>query len=132
MRIAIATAPSYRGPYDIVNQDILPGVRLEDPFLYRRDGQYHIIIEGNTGELTGGFRHGAHLVSDDGVQFRLFEPEPKAYTHTLEWTDGTQTAMDRRERPWLVLHDCTPTHLVTGVLKDGRAWSVVQPLSPEG
>ena len=130
MRIAIAEAPSFRGPYEIVNDDICPGVRLEDPFLWRTGGRWHMLVEDNEGDLAGDVRHGAHLVSDDGVAWDVFADEPKAYIHTIEWTDGTSTTMDRRERPWLLFDDDgRPAYLVTGCLKDGHAFSVVQPLS---
>jgi hypothetical protein len=130
MRIAIAEAPSFRGPYEIVNDDICPGVRLEDPFLCRMGGRWHMLIEDNEGGLAGDVRHGAHLISDDGVAWDVLANEPKAYTHPIEWTDGTSTTMDRRERPWLLFDDDgRPAYLVTGCLKDGHAFSVVQPLS---
>ena len=128
MKIAVAEADSYDGAYSIVNPDICPGVALEDPFLYKLGGRYHIIIEDNKGQLTGDLRHGAHLVSEDGVNYKVFHPETKAYTHTVEWRDGGETAFARRERPWLILQDGLPTHLVTGVLQGQESWSLVQPL----
>jgi hypothetical protein len=129
MKLAVAVAPAYDAPYQILTDDLLPGVSLEDPFLYRLGGRYHLLVEDNRAQLTGDLRHGAHLVSDDGVRFELFEPEPKAYTHTIAWTDGGVTTVTRRERPWLILDAEGPTHLVTGVLAGGEAWSVVQPLA---
>lgn len=128
MRIAVARAARFAGPYELVNGDILPGIRLEDPFVYRQGGRYHVILEDNQAQITGHERHGAHLVSDNGVSWRVHETQPRAYTHAIEWTDGTSTTMDRRERPSLILEDDRPTHLVTAVLHDGRSWSVVQPL----
>jgi hypothetical protein len=130
MKIAIAEADAYDAAYRIVNPDMCPGIPLEDPFLYRQGAEYHMLIEDNGGKLTGDVRHGAHLVSDDGVDFALFEPEPKAYSHTVRWREGGETTLDRRERPWLILQDGAPTHLVTGVLHGGEAWSVAQPLAP--
>jgi len=130
MRIAVARAAHFAGPYEVVNADILPGIGLEDPFLYRRGGRYHVIVEDNQGRITARERHGARLVSDDGVCWRVHETEPRAYTHAIEWTDGTSTTVDRRERPSLILEGGRPTHLVTAVLHDGRARSVVQPLGP--
>jgi len=128
MKIAIAEAEAYDGDYRIVNADICPGIALEDPFLYTLDGQYHLLLEDNRGQWTGHVRHGVHLVSRNGVDFGLFEPEPRAYSHTVAWQDGGSTTFDRRERPWLVIQDGRPTHLVTGVLLGQKAWSVVQPL----
>ncbi len=80
------------------------------------------------GQLTGDVRHGAHLVSSDEFRFTLYDAEPKAYSHTVQWQDGGETTFDRRERPWLIIQDGLPTHLVTGVLLGHEAWSLVQPL----
>lgn len=129
MKLAVAEAHAFDAEYRIVNPDICPGIALEDPFLYKLDGQYHLLVEDNQGQLTGDVRHGAHLVSRDGVHFELFAPEPKAYTHSVTWDDGGQTTFDRRERPWLIVQNGTPSHLVTGVLSGNDAWSLVQPLT---
>ena len=128
MKIAIAEAAAYDGPYEIVNPDIRPGVKLEDPFLYHLNGRYHMLLEDNAGQVTGDLRHGVHLVSGDGRHFELFEEEPKAYTHTVAWTDGGETTFERRERAWLIMQAGSPTHLVTGVLEGRHARSIVQPL----
>jgi hypothetical protein len=128
MKIAIAVADAFDATYRIVNDDILPGVWLEDPFLWKMGSDYHIIVEDNDGKVTGSVRHGAHLVSADGVRFEVYAPEPKAYSHTVEWQDGGETTFDRRERPWLILDGGVPTHLVTGVLSGSESWSLVQPL----
>lgn len=129
MKIAIAVADTYDASYTIVNSDICPGIALEDPFLFRMGGRYHIVLEDNRGQITGDVRHGAHLVGDDGVHFGIFHPELKAYTHTVAWVEGGATTFDRRERPWLLLQEGYPTHLITGVLEGREAWSLVQPLS---
>ncbi len=129
----IARAPRFDGEYQIVSRDIVPGIKLEDPGLWFMDGLYHMVIEDNAGGLTGDVRHGAHLYSTNGLEWARFEPV-KAYTHTVEWRDGTQTTFDRRERPELLnlgnppekKYDGFPTHLITGVLLDGRSRCLVQ------
>jgi hypothetical protein len=134
LRVHIARAAAYDGAYETVAHDIYPTARLEDPDLFVLDGQYHMVMEDNEGALTGDERHGGHLVSDDGLRWAPYDP-PKVYTHTLTWTDGTTTQVTRRERPELFNdHDGVkgrgePTHLITAVLVDGHAWSVVQAIA---
>jgi hypothetical protein len=131
MKIGIAQADAYDSEYKITNPDICPGISLEDPFLCQIGSEYHMLIEDNMGQLTGDVRHGAHLVSVDGISFSVYSPEPKAYSHTVAWQDGGETTFDRRERPWLIIQGGCPTHLVTGVLLNHDAWSLVQPLVSE-
>ena len=102
----------------------IPGLYVWCSSVIGVDGKWHM--------FSAAWPERVHPEEHDDVQFRPFGPELKAYTHTVEWIDGTRTTMDRRERPWLVLQDGAPTHLVTGVLKDRRARSVVQPLGIEG
>lgn len=136
LRLILARAPRVEGPYEILNDDAVPGVKLEDPDLFRYDGRYHIVLEDNVGGLTGRVRHGAHLVSDDGVSWQPHDPV-EAYDHDLHYDDGESVRAERRERP--ELFDATretkgegpPTHLVTGVLVDGHAWCRIEPLMPD-
>lgn len=130
LKIAVAAADSYDAEYRIVNADIFPGIPLEDPFLCKLGSEYHMIVEDNEGRLTGSVRHGAHLVSRDGVSFEPYAPEPRAYTHTVMWREGDETTFERRERPWLIIQEGRATHLVTGVLLGSEARSLVQPLRP--
>jgi hypothetical protein len=94
-----------------------------------------MVAEDNIGGLTGAVRHGAHLISDNGLQWTPAEPV-KVYDHTLRWTDGTITEADRRERPELFNARASrkgngpPTHLLTAVLVEGRTWCHIQPIAP--
>jgi len=133
----VALADRFDGRYEIWAGNIVPGIKLEDPTLFVKDGLYHMVIEDNRGQLTGDVRHGAHLVSEDARNWRVFQPV-KVYTHTIQWTDGTATTFDRRERPELVnlnqpperKYDGEPTHLITGVQLGQTSWCVVQPIAP--
>jgi hypothetical protein len=135
LHMHIARAPAYDGPYSVVAQDIFPAGMLEDPDLHVRDGRYHLIVEDNAGLLTGHVRHGGHLTSDDVLRW-VPESPAEAYTHTLPWADGATETADRRERPELfnahapVKGSGEPTHLITGVLLNGKSWCVVQPIAP--
>ena len=140
LRVRISVAREIHGPYRLANDDVFPGVPLEDFFLYRRDGRYHLICEDNVGALTGHERWGAHLVSTDGItDWRPGDPLIM-YDHTVRWTDGTVLHPVRRERPWLLIENGVATHLFTNctmcreidvpVAPEMESWS--QPVRIEG
>lgn len=131
----VARANAFDGDYGTIAENIFPAGDLEDPDLYFADGQYHMIMEDNGGVLTGSVRHGGHMVSPDGIQWKPHVP-PKVYTHDMRWADGTSWVATRRERPD-VFNDLDgvkgsghPTHLITGVLYKGHSWCVVQGIKP--
>ena len=86
--------------------------------------------------MTGHERFGAELVSKDGVHWETNHPVT-AYTHTIRWTDGTETEVDRRERPEFFNADAgadrkgtgQPTHLVSAVQVGSHTWCSVVPLA---
>lgn len=135
LKTYIAKADKFDGKYEVVASDIFPGIALEDFDLFRLNGKYHLILEDNRGLMTGHVRHGAHFVSDDGVMWNKHDPL-RAYTHTIQWTDGTVTTATRRERPEFFNDNAIrkgngdPTHLLTAVLVDGKTWCCVQPIAP--
>jgi hypothetical protein len=134
----IAQAESFDARYQITAANLVPGVKLEDGSVFYHNNKYNLVMEDNVGGLTGDIRHGAHLESSDGLHWGRHDPV-KVYTHTIEWTDGTSTTFDRRERPELLnlnnppeqKYDGEPTHLVTGVLLGEESWCVVQAVSCE-
>jgi hypothetical protein len=138
LHMHIAGAPSFRGPYQVLAQNIFPTGRLEDPDLFTQNGEYHIVMEDNEAVLTGHERFGGHLVSKDGETWRPHSART-VYTHDIEYDDGTLLKADRRERPQLFRDSPDdrrddgegPTHLVTSVLSGGKAWCVIQPIRPE-
>jgi hypothetical protein len=135
LHMHIARADAFDADYRIVAEDIFPDGRLEDPDLAFIDDQYYLTVEDNAGILTGHVRHGAQLISDDGLTWRKNKPV-RVYTHTIQFEDGASLTVDRRERPELVdarreikgLSE--PTHLVTGVWDGDQAWCLVQPIAP--
>ena len=134
LNMFIATADAFNGTYEISARNLF-SFKVEDPDLFFCDGSYHMVAEDNAGGLTGAVRHGAHLISTDGLQWQPADPV-RVYDHTLRWTDGTTTEADRRERPELFNANAErkgngpPTHLLTGVLVDGHTWCHIQPIAP--
>ncbi len=134
LNMFVATADTYDGTYRIVAQNLFP-FKVEDPDLYFARGRYHMVAEDNVGGLTGAVRHGAHLISGDSLQWTPADPV-RVYDHTLCWTDGTTTKIQRRERPELFNANAErkgngdPTHLLTAVLVDGHTWCHIQSIAP--
>ena len=132
----IAGAAAWNGDYRTIAKNICPQASLEDPDLTLRDGLYHLVAEDGKGVLTGHARFGAELVSKDGIHWETNHPVT-AYTHTIRWTDGTETEVDRRERPEFFNADADadrkgtgqPTHLVSAVQVGDHTWCNVVPLA---
>jgi hypothetical protein len=135
LHMSVARASVYDGPWETLVQDLFPGIKIEDPDLHYNDGRYHMVVEDNVGGMTGHFRHGAHFVSANGVNWAAHDPI-RVYDHTLKWDDGTATEADRRERPELYNANAErkgngePTHLLTGVKVGDRTWCHVQAIAP--
>jgi len=129
-RIGVARADKYDGKYTVLNQNILPDIIAEDPFLYMNGNHYEMIVEDGKGALTGHERYGAILESTDGVDWKV-KKHCLAYDHTLIFSDLSIIKAVRRERPQLLFNkEGKPTHLYTGVLYDGKTWNLCQPINP--
>lgn len=129
LRVRVSTAPAFGGPYALANENAWPAAKLEDFFLFRSGGAFHLVCEDNVGQVTGHVRWGAHLVSSDGIGGWRAWPEPVVYDHEIRWTDGGRLDAVRRERPWLLLDaQGRPTHLFTAVYDGRRTWNQPVPL----
>jgi hypothetical protein len=130
LHVYVSTAPSFRGPYRVANDRVWPEARLEDFFLFKHQGQYHLICEDNVGNVTGHERWGAHLYSEDGISgWKKYTPSV-VYDHEISWTDGTSLHAVRRERPWLLIEDHAATCLFTAVYDGVHAWNQAVPIRP--
>ncbi len=134
----IVKAEAYDGDYEFLAGNITPGKAFEDASIFYKDNVYHMVMEDNRGLFTGHVRHGAHLVSEDAITWKVFDPV-HIYTHTVQWNDGTETTFDRRERPELVnldnpperKYDGEPTHLLTGAQIGMTSWCIIQEIAKE-
>jgi hypothetical protein len=129
LRVFISTAKSFEGPYTLANPNVWPKGQLEDFFLFKHAGRYHVICEDNGRSVTGRNRWGAHLYSADGINNWQPWIKPIAYDHTIRWTDGTKLKATRRERPWLLIEGGKITHLFTAVYDGKRTWNQPVPFT---
>jgi hypothetical protein len=130
LQVKLATAPNFRGPYTVVNENVWPADRLEDFDFFKARGQYYIICEDNVGGVTGHERWGALLTSRDGVTNWAPMNRTAAYDHTIRFTDGTRLESNRRERPAVFIENGEMTVLFTAVYDGQDSWCQPVPLSP--
>jgi len=128
LKLMIAKAERYDSDYKIVNNDVFPNIKLEDPFMFKVGDHYEMLIEDNVGALTGHVRYGGHLISKDGVHWEPNTPV-LAYDHKLIWEDGTSIQADRRERPHLLIDNGRVLCLFTAVKVGDETWNFVQPIA---
>lgn len=122
LRVFLAEANNYKGPYTIVNDNLWPDCKLEDFYLFKANGQYHIICEDNTGGISGHERWGVHIFSDDGINdWKKFDPVV-VYDHDIQFTDNSVLHFLRRERPQLFIDDKKIVSLMTGVYDGTDSW----------
>jgi hypothetical protein len=141
LRIGVATADHYLGPYKRAKDDSilgLPGIKLdlEDPYIWKgRDGWYHMLVKVFhagwvlIGEMDGGL----HAVSRNGVDWQ-FAPNLRGYSRTVRWSNGTVTTQGRLERVQAFVKDGNATHLFVATRttsSDGITGNVCLPLATE-
>lgn len=130
LRVKVATADNFRGPYTVKNDDVWPVEKIEDFYLFKKNNRYHCILEDNKAQVTGHIRWGGHLVSDDGINnWKEYQPDI-VYDHTLVYDDGSILKCDRRERPQLYIEDGKVKYLYTGVYDGESTWCQPVELNP--
>jgi hypothetical protein len=130
LRMYLAVARDFRGPYTIANDQVWAKDKLEDFDLFKAGGKYHMIAEDNVGGVTGHDRWGALLESDDGITGWKPASAAAAYDHDIPYTDGSVLKCVRRERPQLLIQDGAITHLFTSVYDGQDTWCQPVALSP--
>lgn len=123
LRVFLAEAPSYEGPYTIKNDNVWPECKLEDFYMFRSGGKYHMICEDNVGGVSGHVRWGIHLYSDDGINDWNEYTPLIAYDHDIVFDDNTILTCTRRERPQLITENDKITYLITSVYDGKNSWS---------
>jgi predicted GH43/DUF377 family glycosyl hydrolase len=137
MTIGLACADHYNDAYKVITDEpVFPPdqFHIEDPFIWRTDGGYEMIAKDMEGTLCGEKHGGIRALSGDGKIWRLAD-NPKAYSRTVTWDDGTIQEMGSFERPFLLFQDGVPTHLFAAVA-DGpggfrhatNTWNMVIPI----
>lgn len=133
LRVILAEAASYKGPYSIVNENVWPAARLEDFYLFKSEGSYHIVCEDNVGGVSGHERWGVHLYSANGIHNWMKYDPVIVYNHELAFEHDSVLHCVRRERPQLLIENNEITHLITAVYDGKDSWcqpvKLKQPIS---
>eukprot|EP00035_Acanthoeca_spectabilis_P000852 m.75931 g.75931 ORF g.75931 m.75931 type:complete len:399 (-) comp10470_c0_seq1:206-1402(-) len=143
--VVLVSAPTFRGPFKAVPtrvraESTSPGFGVhphpEDPFLWiaSNNGQvsFHVVLHN--------LPRGVHFFSADGITWHLQQSlddnnvplPPFFFDEVVEYNDGTNVTVQRRERPWILFDtDGSPKALVTSMkggnnVGDSDVWTMVQ------
>lgn len=137
MMIGLAEAPAPEGPYIVVSKEPVfsPGRfgEVEDPFLWRASGGFHLIAKDMTGQICGQAGGGIYGTSRDAIHWELGMP---AYHKTILRNDGTHETYGNLERPFLLFDNQRITHLCAAAsnarksfLDISETWNAVLPVA---
>lgn len=122
LKVYLAEANIYKGPYEIKNDDLWPDCKLEDFYAFKANNQFHLICEDNIGGVSGHERWGIHLYSEEGVKgWKKYNPVV-VYDHDILFTDNSVLKCTRRERPQLLIENGEITYLMNGVYDGENSW----------
>lgn len=116
LHFGVARAPHYLGPYTRVNDGErikisgAESTHVEDPYVWSANGYYHMVAKVFSSSLTGESQSGFYAYSKDGVEWAL-PKDPKAYSRTVRFDDGTERRQAKLERPQVLVQDGAPTHI---------------------
>lgn len=141
LRLGLARAPSFEGPYERVQDDPIlrlpDGNHVEDPYLWDAGGHLEMVAKDMTGGITGEVHAGMRARSADGITWQVAEP-PKAWSRTIRWSDGTVTTQGSLERPQLLFENGRPAYLFAatgdgpgGFREAANTWTMVIPIRPD-
>jgi len=134
LKVSVAFAKHYDGPYRVLAEDICPEGAVEDMFVFRNGDRFEMIAEDCFGTYTGLEKGGVHFLSKDLIHWKP-APNPQAFDFCVSYTDGTEQVLQRRERPFLFF-DGEDVYLFSTAktggetkLTGGKTWNMVQKLA---
>lgn len=139
MSLGVAYAKNIEGPYVVLNNkqpifQVDGQGEAEDPFLWKDSEGYHIIFKDHVAKFTGERGGGAMAHSSDGINWTV-DPDPKAYSLTVEWEDGSIGKQGQLERPFIYFENGKPVYIFFATM-DGpggfenatRSWNMCIPI----
>lgn len=139
MALGMAYAPSIKGPYEVLNNaqpifQVDGQGEAEDPFLWKDKDGYHAIFKDHVAKFTGERGGGVMAHSKDGINWTV-DKDPKAYSLTVEWEDGTTEKQGQLERPFIFFENGKPAYIFFATM-DGpggfenatHSWNMVIPI----
>ena len=124
MSLGMAYAPSIEGPYQVLNNDqpifqVDGQGEAEDPYLWKDKDGYHAIFKDHVSKFTGERGGGVMAHSKDGIRWTV-DKNPKAYSRTVEYSDGKVEMQGQLERPFILFEDGKPAYIFFATM-DGPA-----------
>jgi hypothetical protein len=112
MSLGVAYAKTITGPYRVLNNDkpVFDAKKmgeLEDPFLWKDERGYHVTFKDHRAKYTGESGGGVLAHSANGVDWEM-DKDPKAYSKTIQWNDGTIEKRGQLERPFILFENGKP------------------------
>ena len=77
---------------------------LEDPFIWRTDDEYEMIVKDMDGRICGQRGGGVHAFSEDGLHWAP-QKGVLAYSKEVLWDDEKVRRMGSLERPFLLFEN---------------------------
>lgn len=131
LKVSVARAAHYCGPYEILHTDLFPKGKIEDMYVFYQNGRFEMFAEDAQAVYTGLTAGGVHFISADGIHWKP-DAHPLAYGFAVEYTDGSSVTLQRRERPQVYLED-DKAYLITTAKTDGpdrstggHTWNMIQ------
>lgn len=129
LKVSVGCAKSYDRKFEILNDNLFDKGKIEDMFLFKKDGKFFMVCEDAEGVYTGLSKGGVIFSSSDGINFEF---DSKGYGYDIEYENGDKLTLQRRERPF-ILFNGDKKYLFTSakiggedVLTGGKTWNMVQ------
>ena len=139
MSLGMAYAPSIEGPYQVLNNNqpifqVDGQGEAEDPYLWKDKDGYHAIFKDHVSKFTGERGGGVMAHSKDGIRWTV-DKNPKAYSRTVEYSDGKVEMQGQLERPFILFENGKPAYIFFATM-DGpggfenasNSWNMVIPI----
>ncbi|WP_242657965.1 glycoside hydrolase family protein [Lachnoclostridium phytofermentans] len=136
MSLNVAWADSYMAPYvRKEGSSLFPDdVELEDPFIWKQEGEYRMIAKDMLGNICGEKYGGVYARSIDGKDWTLQYGEA-AFSRRVLWDDGQERWMGNMERPFILFENEKPAFIffatsdgTNGFWDASKTWNMVIPL----
>lgn len=135
LKLGVATGPTPVGPFTSHGDAPLfdyadEGSHVEDPYVWRRDGRFWMILKDMTGAVAGAGRgSGMLLYSEDGFEWKRNDPL-LAWRKELRYADGAVEEVQNMERPQLLIEDGAPLCAYFAIRRmDGELFNAAIPLA---
>lgn len=108
MKLNAARAKHYAGSYvrgegKLFDDDVV----LEDPYIWKEDGVYHMIAKDMHGNLCGERFGGVYARSENGEKWDI-RRNYCAFSRKILWDDGKERLMGNLDRPFILWEDGKP------------------------